>query len=910
MKGGLALVLLAVIASCARPPSPPSATGQCQNLPRKLLDVDFDGGGGHACGVPTATLCVTDPQVASIVVPDSGFRECTCTDPTPFLGTPVLLDWQTQKANQLADAGRLRGACHRGADANRCPDPTRPEGCGQWFTDPVGCARLGFVHGFAEVTLVGDGPTFGFHDGDNHFNVCPISSGAQVPATGITRENEEVNVSLDTRSWQECNLQQVTEHQWCRWYGGPFDVAPGDAGHPARHFDEFRPTAGERVSVIGDWLVEDGWTEIHETRLNVTVRRDQSEADVFHLLTSAFFAEESHQTDFLAMTVPVPRSADLTRRILECKVGASSQGGCSRFISPNGDVTIRAEPDSDAGTCRIFLARNGEDRVLSSFECGRGGDFLQPNPTPCPCDEIGKCPTTFDRCEMVGTTGAPKTVIAYAGDIRAWWHNSLDLWNCACACDDPSTPGASIVAPVHGCVPAFSEDDKDEGRTEACAFACGGTMCGDAPACRIGQCRPVAGTVPFADAIGTLACQSQLPNLRMARAGDYMVQLDPSVSRLRAGVATKFGFVELKNTPVNGAAWINTPTPQRLQFADLEVVPVDFSVSFPLVGDFDIQQASGFALNRFDAILQADGGYEVPAGAAVLGAQAFVNELFGRTRVQTQGPLMVSFDLATDSFTLNANGVAPDAGVLKIELFGRIVNHPPTASTAGSDRRVECTSSAGAVVKLTALSSTDPDVGDQLTHAQWFEGNAGAGNQFSFQRQLSLGSHQFELHVYDRQLASAQSLHQVDVVDTTAPQINVPSDQPCLWPPNHELALFGLAADLGVTVSDQCDPTAIMWIDSVAGDEAALAVGSGQTSPDVTFGTEAACVRAERQGLREGRTYTLTVKARDSSCNVASRQLRVFVPHDQAARPECRRVQGIDIRDARCTAGPAVRACP
>ncbi|MBI3181874.1 MAG: hypothetical protein HYZ28_06995 [Myxococcales bacterium] len=84
----------------------------------------------------------------------------------------------------------------------------------------------------------------------------------------------------------------------------------------------------------------------------------------------------------------------------------------------------------------------------------------------------------FDRCHP-----SSNTEIAFAKDIRVQWVDPEDLWQCRCECDDPSAPGAVIVAPIQGCSPGAFDDAEAGDRAQACQHVCGGTMCGDAPSC-------------------------------------------------------------------------------------------------------------------------------------------------------------------------------------------------------------------------------------------------------------------------------------------------------------------------------------------------------------------------------------------------------------------------------------------
>jgi hypothetical protein len=95
-----------------------------------------------------------------------------------------------------------------------------------------------------------------------------------------------------------------------------------------------------------------------------------------------------------------------------------------------------------------------------------------------------------------------------------------------------------------------------------------------------------------------------------------------------------------------------------------------------------------------------------------------------------------------------------------------------------------------------------------------------------------------------------------------------------LWPPNHRFRPINI---LGVTDANG-DPIAIT-VDSIFQDEAVLAPGSGQTSPDgMGVGTATAQVRAERVELDDGRVYHIFFTASDGTGQSCSGEVLVEVP--------------------------------
>jgi hypothetical protein len=118
----------------------------------------------------------------------------------------------------------------------------------------------------------------------------------------------------------------------------------------------------------------------------------------------------------------------------------------------------------------------------------------------------------------------------------------------------------------------------------------------------------------------------------------------------------------------------------------------------------------------------------------------------------------------------------------------------------------------------------------------------------------------------------------VQVVDTSAPRLEIAATPRSLWPPNHKLVPIQLTA----TASDSCDPAPRVYCE-VASSEPDDAAGDGRTSPDVVWRDGKLFLRAERSGAsRDGRVYTIRCTATDAAGNAAQGEARVVVPFDRA----------------------------
>lgn len=801
----------------------------------------------------SASACYGGPDGLRQAVSISNSDTCVCETPSSIArpdGKTSILDAEAQ----IAYLDR------KGINDIACGPALR-------LVDGQDCYKLGYVNGFMQFGYARAGGDN--HDGDDATEVCPFESGVHDgvdprPGKGVdVRGNYNIHsladggglprgpVALsDVVPWEPPGeyARIHVENQWCRWYIGRADIQPfpGDKEKkiPAlgsASFDKFRPEAGERVSMVGDWVLDGRKTELHEVRMMSVLRKDPNHTDVYHLLTSGFFAADTVQDRSLSITIPVPFAQDSSLGRLECE---------------------------DAGTLCAFNDLDGNE----------------------------------------------VTRIAYAGDVRAIWVDPQDQWRCSCQCDDPSQPGAVIFAPVHGCAPAGLEPERPADIRKACEAACGGLMCGEAPSCRIGQCRPW----PLSEArlVAREGCFLGPPPVRVTEAGDYLVRLDYSASMIDVG-RMKDGKLEVDATArIDGLLYINdnkNAADPRLDFADFEVVSDDFVVPVKFLG-FEVDQVSvrggfSFITHRVSALYGprelstgetlGPNAFLIPPGALRIGVSAVVNGASGGTELGNEGPATGTFNLASNTFTFDVIGSNPSGQGVRAHLVGTVVNHPPVANP-GPDKSVECQSPTTTAVVLDGSASSDPDPGDVLSHFQWFESGAGRGNQKSVILQVALGSHDYALHVNDQRLASHHAVQRVRVVDTTPPTLTVTVNPVCLWPPNHRFALFRLGEQIRFTSQDKCDPSPEVYVKSIVSNEAADAPGSGSTDPDAVAGRNAGCVRAERAGTGTARSYTVTLEAVDDFKNKATATVEILVPHDLSQHPGCARAEGIDALDSRC----------
>ncbi len=901
------------------------------------------------CGGPAAGLIGRSTRALDFTPLDAeGNRPpCICNTGEDF--GPLWLDPAAQKAALLVrNPKELFSMCR----TIRCQGER--ENCISWLAEPRRCFQLGFLNGYLTAPIDGFGGNN--HDGDLDPRVCPIpglltdSMGTQGVLGGV-----DVRKKLDLRAAPTIGgvdgfqgLQ--TEVQWCKWYGGALTVepdgpsafntegrpcvGPGACGtappplttaHPESvHFATFRPDRAQRISMVGDWIVDEGHTEIHDVRFVATVKSDRRDVggqtitcddsaatgcllpNTWHVLTSGFFAAETAQQDRLSMAVPIPAATDSSLKKLEVSIPELSEGGC---WSSGASVNVACDQSSES--CTIVVNRNGA--ALPARVCESEN---------CPCSNallLEGSPELKDACAPKGLFDYSNlrdqckpqrgTEIAFARDVRVDWVDPMDLWSCNCECDDPSVTGAVIRARVQGCVLPGPEERDDEERREACEQACGGVMCGAAPNCRIGSCRVQDVGPPAAALVALAACSPTppfVPTPRVARAGDYRVELTPGVSTILVGdVAPDLTLIEKGHSSVRGSIWFNQAASGILEIADMKLSALDFKINGGFLGltDISVNRATMFMMNRMPATMKEDGTtFTVAKSQVKLGARALINGEWGGSEFVNEHQFTGSVNQSSRRFVLDGSGRDAEGHGLSFHLEGEIVNRPPRADP-GPDRVVECETPTTTAVTLDGRASFDGDPGDVITHYQWFKGAAGVSNQPIVTVGAPLGDNHYRLHVYDHDLGSDSRELNVRLVDTTPPALSLNRTEWCLWPPNHNFALFKLGEEITYSATDRCDPHApLVQIVALTSDEAVDAAGSGATSPDVRFrlGGTAACLRSERAGTGPGRGYTATIQAVDSQGNAVRQQIHITVPHDLSGHPQCIRAQGIDEADERC----------
>lgn len=280
----------------------------------------------------------------------------------------------------------------------------------------------------------------------------------------------------------------------------------------------------------------------------------------------------------------------------------------------------------------------------------------------------------------------------------------------------------------------------------------------------------------------------------------------------------------------------------------IEIVPVNHDTTAPAIaapGDITAEATSA-------------------AGAAVTFAATATDDFDGSVPVVASPASGSTFPIGVSSVSLTAKDAAGNAASATFNVTVQDTTAPvvnPQASIVA-----EATSAAGASVLYPDATATD------AVGVVTIQSNPPSGSTFP------LGSTTVTSTARDAAGNTGAGDFSVTVVDTTAPAIaSVAPSQGSLWPPNHRMVGITLTA----VSSDAVGVTSTKII-SVTSSEADNGLGDGDTAGDfVITGAMSVNLRAERAGKGSGRTYTITVEARDAAGNASTRTTTVFVPKSQ-----------------------------
>lgn len=187
----------------------------------------------------------------------------------------------------------------------------------------------------------------------------------------------------------------------------------------------------------------------------------------------------------------------------------------------------------------------------------------------------------------------------------------------------------------------------------------------------------------------------------------------------------------------------------------------------------------------------------------------------------------------------------------------------PVFTSVPANQVVEATSAAGAVVSYPNATATDAVGVTSIAYS------AASGSTFP------IGTTTVVVTASDAAGNVRQATFTVTVQDTTAPALgSVSPSTGMLWPPNHKMVSIAISAGATDAVG-----VASLKIVAVSSSEPDNGLGDGDTAGDIVItGPLTVDVRAERSGKGNGRTYTITVEARDAAGNASTTTCTVVVP--------------------------------
>ncbi|MBA4136833.1 MAG: hypothetical protein C0518_05905 [Opitutus sp.] len=251
-----------------------------------------------------------------------------------------------------------------------------------------------------------------------------------------------------------------------------------------------------------------------------------------------------------------------------------------------------------------------------------------------------------------------------------------------------------------------------------------------------------------------------------------------------------------------------------------------------------------------------------PAGASASFAASATDAVGVASLTYSQGSGS-TFSLGTTPVTVTARDAAGNtsSGTFSIN----VVDTTAPLLTVPANQVLEATSAAGAVANF-AASATDIVGVTSLTSS------AASGATFP------IGTTTVTVTAQDAAGNTTSGSFTILVRDTTAPVISSLSNSaPTLWPPNHKM----VNVTVSPIVTDIVGVTSLKIV-RVTSSEPDNGLGDGDTANDIAItGNLTVQLRAERSGSGNGRTYTITVEARDAAGNASTRTTTAFVPKSQ-----------------------------
>lgn len=253
------------------------------------------------------------------------------------------------------------------------------------------------------------------------------------------------------------------------------------------------------------------------------------------------------------------------------------------------------------------------------------------------------------------------------------------------------------------------------------------------------------------------------------------------------------------------------------------------------------------------------------SGATVSYLEPTATDVVGVTSLTSSPPSGSTFGLGSTTVSATALDAAGNRGSAQFVVTVQDTTAPAITSVP-ADQTIEATSADGAIVTYAAAGATDAVGPVSITYSK----ASGTG--------FPIGATTVTVTATDAAGNASSAQFVVTVRDTTAPAMgSVTPSQATIWPPNHKM----VAVTVSALASDLVGVTSLKII-SATSSEPDNGLGDGDTAGDIQVtGDLTLNLRAERAGKGNGRTYTITVEARDAANNPSTKTCTVFVPKSQ-----------------------------
>lgn len=250
------------------------------------------------------------------------------------------------------------------------------------------------------------------------------------------------------------------------------------------------------------------------------------------------------------------------------------------------------------------------------------------------------------------------------------------------------------------------------------------------------------------------------------------------------------------------------------------------------------------------------------AGAMATYGAAEATDAVGVVSLTYSHPSGSTFAIGTTTVIVTAKDAAGNSSQSTFSVTVEDTT-PPVITSVSGNLTAEATSAAGANVNYATATATDAVGVASITYSK------ASGTTFS------IGATTVTVTATDAAGNESSTQFVVTVRDTTAPALGgVTPSQATLWSPNHKM----VAITVNATAGDAVGVTSLKII-SATSSEPDNGLGDGDTAGDIQVtGDLTLNLRAERSGKGNGRTYTITVEARDAAGNTSTTTCTVFVP--------------------------------